>query len=335
MECRIDGFKWDGLELLDVQIGLPTVKVQTESVPGADGVLDLTEALNGEAVYGNRNIKLQFGFSPYGNFNFYEFAGMVHGKRLKLELGNKNGYYIGRFTVGDIDKSKKMTMFYVNVDADPFCLEAAETSITIPCVSRSTNVMLGGAATIVAEDIQGTAAVSGAGANTVLSVDGISAQTGYYKNSAVFKLPWPEDGSCLISADVTNGYYEVVNASGQVYGDGLSRWITDIPANGLYIRLAAYGGPVGYGKLRNIQIFKGRPGNLDMLSSDRLLYPTVTWSGDTVTYVPSDRLLPLAPLEGNETTSPYLQIHRRAANTAYAIGDAEGTITLTGRRGWV
>lgn len=42
----------------------------------------------------------------------------------KLELGNRVGYYMGRFTVGDIDKSKTTTMFDVAVDADPYRLEA-------------------------------------------------------------------------------------------------------------------------------------------------------------------------------------------------------------------
>lgn len=106
-DCKIDGVKYAGLELADVQIGLPSVKTQQESVPGADGVIDLTDVLNGGPAYGNRTIKLRFGFDPYGNFDFYAFAGAVHGKRLKLELGNRSGYYIGRFTIGDIEKARR------------------------------------------------------------------------------------------------------------------------------------------------------------------------------------------------------------------------------------
>ena len=136
-DCKIGGVKYAGLELLDVQIGLPSVKTQQESVPGADGVIDLTDVLNGGPAYGNRTIKLRFGFDPYGSFDFYAFAGAVHGKRLKLELGNRSGYYIGRFTIGDIEKSKTTTIFVVTIDADPYRLESAETSISIPCLANT------------------------------------------------------------------------------------------------------------------------------------------------------------------------------------------------------
>lgn len=45
LTCKIGGVQYAALDLMSVQIGLPTVKTQTESVPGADGELDLTAAL--------------------------------------------------------------------------------------------------------------------------------------------------------------------------------------------------------------------------------------------------------------------------------------------------
>lgn len=64
LSCKIGGVQYAGLQLMGVQIGLPAVKTQTVSVPGADGELDLTDALTGEPVFGNRTIKLKLGFSP-------------------------------------------------------------------------------------------------------------------------------------------------------------------------------------------------------------------------------------------------------------------------------
>lgn len=60
-DCKIGGVKYTGIELLDVQISLPTVKTQQESIPGADGVIDLTDVLGSEPAYGNRAVKLRFG----------------------------------------------------------------------------------------------------------------------------------------------------------------------------------------------------------------------------------------------------------------------------------
>lgn len=334
-DCKIGGVKYAGLELLDAQIGLPIVKTKQESVPGADGVIDLTDVLNGGPAYGNRSIKLRFGFDPYGSFDFYAFAGAVHGKRLKLELGNRSGYYMGRFTVGDIDKSKTTTMFDVTIDADPYRLESAETSISIPCLARTSNTMIDGAATVHKAWATGVAQVYGTGADTVLSVYSNKPYTGEYRQGAIFKLPWPEAGSCLVSADVENGWYGVCDENGTEYTASESRWIETVPANGLYIMLFTYGGAAHYGKLRNIQVFKATPASLAGLASDRMLYPTVTWTGDVTTIVPCRRPLPLATLRGNEKTSPYLQIQRRAADYAYAIGDTAGTVSLTGRRGWL
>ena len=102
LTCKIGGVQYAALDLMSVQIGLPTVKTQTESVPGADGELDLTAALTGGPVFGNRQIKIRFGFAP-GAFDFYSFAAVIHGQRLKVELSNKTGYYIGRYTVGTTD----------------------------------------------------------------------------------------------------------------------------------------------------------------------------------------------------------------------------------------
>lgn len=328
-DCKIGGVKYAGLELLDVQIGLPSVKTQQESVPGADGVIDLTDVLNGGPAYGNRTIKLRFGFDPYGSFDFYAFAGAVHGKRLKLELGNRSGYYIGRFTVGDIDKSKTTTMFGVEVDADPYRLEPTETTITVPVLAAASNLMVGKTLTVPSSPFVN---VSGTGADTDLAVWAGDDPT--IENWARVQLPWPAAGSCIVTAEATQGWYEITDADGNVYNGG-SRWCGDVPANGLYVTMHARGGPVDKaGHLHDIQIYKATPTSLAFLASERLLYPTIGGVTTDTTIMRCSR--PSAPVElrAGETGSPYLSI-RREQDYAFAVAATAGQITLTGRRGWM
>lgn len=330
-DCKIGGVKYTGLELLDVQISLPTVKTQQESIPGADGVIDLTDVLGSEPAYGNRVVKLRFGFDPSGSFEFYAFASAVHGKRLKLELGNRVGYYMGRFTVGDIDKSKTTTMFDVTVDADPYLLEPTETTITIPVLAATSNLMVGKTLTVGGSS-SSYAHVSGSGADTELTV--WAGDDPSIENWVRVQLPWPTAGSCIVTAEATQGWYEITDADGNVYNSG-SRWCGDVPANGLYVTMHARGGPVDQnGYLRHIQIYKATPTSLAFLASERLLYPAVGGVTADTTIMRCSR--PSAPVElrAGETVSPYLSI-RREQDYAFAVAATAGQITLTGRRGWM
>lgn len=339
LTCKIGGVQYAALDLMSVQIGLPTVKTQTESVPGADGELDLTAALTGGPVFGNRQIKLRFGFAPAGTFDFYNFASAVHGQRLKLELSNKTGYYIGRYTVGTPDTSLDRTTFDVTIDADPYRFDPAATSITIPRVLRSANTMRGKTPTLsYAYGGSGNASITGSGVDCVLSVRGSATRSPTDRTyRARFKLPWPAAGSCLISADVTNGYYEITDADGNVYGDGQSRWISNVPADALYVTLYSYGGADRWARLTNIQIYKATPGSLAGLSSDRLLFPDVdgvTAVSGATTIIRCARSAAPVTLQPGETISPYLSM-RRTTDYAYAVCDQGGTVTLAGTRGWM
>lgn len=339
LSCKIGGVQYAGLQLMGVQIGLPAVKTQTVSVPGADGELDLTDALTGEPVFGNRTIKLKLGFCPRGPFDFYAFAAAVHGQRRKLELDGRDGYYIGRCTVGTPDTSLDMTTFDVTIDADPYRFDPAATSITIPRVLRSANTMVGKTPTLsYAYGGSGNASITGSGVDCVLSVRGSATRSPTDRTyRARFKLPWPAAGSCLISADVTNGYYEITDADGNVYGDGQSRWISNVPADALYVTLYSYGGADRWARLTNIQIYKATPGSLAGLSSDRLLFPDVdgvTAVSGATTIIRCARSAAPVTLQPGETISPYLSI-RRTTDYAYAVCDQGGTVTLAGTRGWM
>lgn len=344
LTCKIGGVQYAALDLMSVQIGLPTVKTQTESVPGADGELDLTAALTGGPVFGNRQIKLRFGFAPAGTFDFYNFAAAVHGQRLKLELSNKSGYYIGRYTVGTPDTSLDRTTFDVTIDADPYRLAAAESSIIVPVVSTADNLITKGTPTATTSLGQ----VAGSGADTVLSLYcGDTSDNPALTRSVLFKLPWPTAGSCVVAADVDDGgWYEITDASGNVYGDGTSRWIRNVPAGALYMRVYGHPNPAYYVKVRNIQIYALTPVTAEALASDRLVYPTLSHfeipmgSGyaeitpTEISVIRCDRTAPVATLPAGDTSSPYLSI-RKADYIFAASPKFEGRVTLTARRGWM
>lgn len=344
LTCKIGGVQYAALDLMSVQIGLPTVKTQTESVPGADGELDLTAALTGGPVFGDRQIKLRFGFAPTGTFDFYSFAAAVHGQRLKLELSNKSGYYIGRYTVGTPDTSLDRTTFDVTIDADPYRLAAAESSIIVPVVSTADNLITKGTPTASTSLGQ----VAGSGTDTVLSLYcGDTSDNPALTRSVLFKLPWPKAGSCVVDADVDDGgWYEITDASGNVYGDGTSRWIRNVPAGALYMRVYGHPNPAYYVKVRNIQIYALTPVTAEALASDRLVYPTLSHfeipmgSGyaeitpTEISVIRCDRTAPVATLPAGDTSSPYLSI-RKADYIFAASPKFEGRVTLTARRGWM
>lgn len=344
LTCKLGGVQYAALDLMSVQIGLPTVKTQTESVPGADGELDLTAALTGGPVFGNRQIKLRFGFAPEGTFDFYSFAAAVHGRRLKLELSNKSGYYIGRYTVGTPDTSLDRTTFDVTIDADPYRLADAESSITVPVVSTADNLITKGTPTASTS----IGHVDGTGADTVLSLYCGGTTDGPQRTvSELFKLPWTKSGSCVVAADVDDGgWYEITDASGNVYGDGTSRWIRNVPAGALYMRVYGHPNPAYYVKVRNIQIYALTPVTAEMLASDRLVYPTLSHfetpmgSGyaeitpTEISVIRCDRTAPVATLPAGDTSSPYLSI-RKADYIFAASPKFEGRVTLTARRGWM
>ncbi len=344
LTCKIGGVQYAALDLMSVQIGLPTVKTQTESVPGADGELDLTAALTGGPVFGDRQIKLRFGFAPTGTFDFYSFAAAVHGQRLKLELSNKSGYYIGRYTVGTPDTSLDRTTFDVTIDADPYRLAAAESSIIVPVVSTADNLITKGTPTASTSLGQ----VAGSGTDTVLSLYcGDTSDNPALTRSVLFKLPWPKAGSCVVDADVDDGgWYEITDASGNVYGDGTSRWISNVPAGALYMRVCGHPNPAVYIKVRNIQIYAVTPVATDVLASDRRVFPVLSQFETPalgsfaelvptdITIIPSNRKDPVAVLLAGDTSSPYLSI-RRPGYIVAASSKFDGRVTMTARRGWM
>lgn len=93
-------------------ISPPAVKTYYVEVPGADGSIDLTEALTGYVTYGDRTGKFDYQlYAPKDEWlNVYnQIVSDLHGKAMDVVLDDDDKYYYhGRLSVGslNVDKNK-------------------------------------------------------------------------------------------------------------------------------------------------------------------------------------------------------------------------------------
>ena len=111
----------------------PKVKTSIVNIKGADGILDLSEALNGDVMYDNRDIKLTFSLMDMREYStlISKISNAIHGKKVKLRFTIDDEYYYeGRAQISQWESSKNIGKIVVNVNADPFKYRLYETSNT-------------------------------------------------------------------------------------------------------------------------------------------------------------------------------------------------------------
>lgn len=104
----------------------PSPKLIEVEVPGADGVLDLTESLTGDVKYNNRTGSLEFQVENKEHWAevYSTIMDYLHGQRLKAVLDdNPDYYYIGRFTVNKWDSNKNRSTIVLDYNLDPYKYE--------------------------------------------------------------------------------------------------------------------------------------------------------------------------------------------------------------------
>lgn len=122
-----------GLVLVDgsEKIGLPEIQTYNIEVPGRDGLLDLTEALNGEVAYKNRECSWQFADArEYGERTaaLVELANMLHGRKLAFKLDDRPEYTgTGRFTAEIGENRRGYTVLNVKADCEPYFSKGVKT----------------------------------------------------------------------------------------------------------------------------------------------------------------------------------------------------------------
>lgn len=131
--------------LTKAEIPLPTPKTSIVDIKGADGVLDLTEALTGDVQYNNRPIKLTF--EMLNDNDYYglitEISNYLHGRMVTVTLTNdEDYYYIGRATINQWECVKRKGTIVISVDAEPYKYAVTETVRMITVNNQTKSITL-------------------------------------------------------------------------------------------------------------------------------------------------------------------------------------------------
>ena len=137
---------WDDFSLIlnSKKIESPAPKTSTVEIPGADGVLDISEYF-GEVKYKNR--KLSFDFStivPQSDFLnlFSEIQNTLHGQKVRVILDDDpDFYYVARISVSEWKANKNIGKITIDCDCEPYKYKLYKTVIN-RAVSGSTTLAL-------------------------------------------------------------------------------------------------------------------------------------------------------------------------------------------------
>ena len=105
----------------------PEPKINTIDIPGADGLIDLTESLSGRTLYNNRIITMEFGRglekSAWPTM-YSKIQSLFHGKQVKVIFDDDTEYYYsGRASVSDYARTQMLGTLTITVSADPYKYE--------------------------------------------------------------------------------------------------------------------------------------------------------------------------------------------------------------------
>lgn len=115
---------WE-LKLVSYHIPMPSVKEKIQNIPGAHGVLDLTEA-DGTVYYNRREnieIVLELMDDSYQVWlaKYSEIAAVVHGQKMKMILDDQpDCYYLARMNLDSTKSDPVLSQFVLTGSADPF-----------------------------------------------------------------------------------------------------------------------------------------------------------------------------------------------------------------------
>ena len=137
-------YDWN-IVLTKAEIPLPTPKTYTVDIKGADGVLDLTEALTGDVQYNNRQIKLTFEMMDDTDYStlISDISNYLHGQKIKFTLNNdEDYYYTGRASTSDWECVKRKGKIVIQVDCEPYKYAVIETVRTVNVTDQTKTVTL-------------------------------------------------------------------------------------------------------------------------------------------------------------------------------------------------
>ena len=120
-----------GLYLFEKEIGAPEIKVNKVELTGADGDIDLSNAISGRPVFKNRILSFKFGVlnpkEKWATINS-KILNTLHGKRMKVIIDDdKTYFYIGSISVNTWKSSKTHGEFVIECDVEPYKYSIVES----------------------------------------------------------------------------------------------------------------------------------------------------------------------------------------------------------------
>lgn len=112
-------------------ISPPTPKTLYVDIPGADGLLDLTQALTQDVKYENRTITFEYTVLDARNrwSNIYsDILDYLHGQSMKIILDeDPTYYYMGRLHVNEWKSDKKTAVIVIEANVEPYKMNVDST----------------------------------------------------------------------------------------------------------------------------------------------------------------------------------------------------------------
>ena len=153
--------EWN-IVLTKPEIPLPEPKTSTVDIKGANGLLDLSEALTGDILYNNRTIKLNF--EMMDDTDFYDLisdiSNYLHGRVVTVRLTkDEDYYYIGRASINNWECVKRKGIIVITVNCEPFKYAVQETIRTVNVIHETKTIALPNSRKRVCPNIEATGTV--------------------------------------------------------------------------------------------------------------------------------------------------------------------------------
>lgn len=131
----------------------PAVKTNVVNIPGANGVLDLSEVLTGRPTFENTEGELSFFIPDPSATDVSALQNMIHGQRVRLRYdGDTSHYREGRLTITEDSRADVLRRITCKVDAAPFRYSISESTQSVPITP---NVIIDNATWAVGENASG------------------------------------------------------------------------------------------------------------------------------------------------------------------------------------
>lgn len=255
-----------GILIKHIDAQPPEPKTNTVDVPGADGIIDLTEA-NGAICYHNRSVVIQCKAYQVGDVTAKQCVGnlirMYHGLVVDIMQDGDSEYFHGRLTIESDAGDLPIRDFEIHIDAEPYkykmtnpvnkILPVWTYSDSLIAKSFSTGTIDSRSSATVIKNSELSYRVSGAGEIGIISfslptqnqtytmiarIGVVSSVYGTVQNTAYYKIcdsSGNELGEEFIPTEsnvylyVYNNYNPVVNVWVYLYNKTAQTISTDMP----------------------------------------------------------------------------------------------------------